>query len=145
LTTPGFGIELVHKGTNMAIKILLAEDDLQLVDMYSRKFELEGFDVRIAEDGQKAIDVLKNFTPDVAILDIMMPNVDGLEVLKHIKETPGFENVITIMLTNMSDQTTAEEIYELGATEYLVKAELTPLEVSNKVRELLKIYKKEKK
>lgn len=129
----------------MAIKILLAEDDLQLVDMYSRKFELEGFDVRIAEDGQKAIDVLKNFTPDVAILDIMMPNVDGLEVLKHIKETPGFENVITIMLTNMSDQTTAEEIYELGATEYLVKAELTPLEVSNKVRELLKIYKKEKK
>ena len=145
MTTPAFGIELVHKGTNMAIKILLAEDDLQLVDMYSRKFELEGFDVRIAEDGQKAIDILKNFIPDVAILDIMMPNVDGLEVLKHIKNTPGFENVITIMLTNMSDQTTAEEIYELGATEYLVKAELTPLEVSSKVRELLKIYKKEKK
>ncbi len=128
----------------MAIKILLAEDDLQLVDMYSRKFELEGFDVRVAEDGQKAINTLKDFTPDVAILDIMMPNVDGLEVLKYIKKTPGFENVITIMLTNMSDQTTAEEIYELGATEYLVKAELTPLEVSNKVRELLKIYKENK-
>lgn len=129
----------------MAIKILLAEDDLQLVDMYSRKFELEGFDVRIAEDGQKAINILKDFTPDVAILDIMMPNVDGLEVLKHLKSTPGMENVITIMLTNMSDQTTAEEIYELGATEYLVKAELTPLEVANKVRELLKIYKKDEK
>lgn len=129
----------------MAIKILLAEDDLQLVDMYSRKFELEGFDVRIAEDGQKAINILKDFTPDVAILDIMMPNVDGLEVLKYLKSTPGMENVITIMLTNMSDQTTAEEIYELGATEYLVKAELTPLEVANKVRELLKIYKKDEK
>jgi two-component system phosphate regulon response regulator PhoB len=114
--------------------------------MYSRKFELEGFDVRIAEDGQKAIDTLKDFTPDVAVLDVMMPNVDGLAVLRFIKETPDLENVITIMLTNMSDQTTAEEIYELGATEYLVKAELTPLEVCNKVKELIKIYKsKEKK
>jgi DNA-binding response OmpR family regulator len=130
----------------MAIKILLAEDDLQLVDMYSRKFELEGFDVRIAEDGQKAINTLKDFTPDVAVLDVMMPNVDGLEVLRYIKDTSGLEDVITIMLTNMSDQTTAEEIYELGATEYLVKAELTPLEVCNKVKELIKIYKtKEKK
>ena len=129
----------------MAIKILLAEDDLQLVDMYSRKFQLEGFDVQIAEDGQKAIDILKTFTPDVAILDIMMPNVDGLAVLRFIKDTPELADVITIMLTNMSDQTTAEEIYELGATEYLVKAELTPLEVSNKVKELIKIYKNKDK
>ena len=130
----------------MAIKILLAEDDLQLVDMYSRKFTLEGFDVRVAEDGQKAIDILKDgFVPDVAILDIMMPNVDGLEVLKYIKNTRGLENVISIMLTNMSDETTAEKIYELGATEYLLKAELTPLEVSNKVKELIRIYKDKEK
>ena len=127
----------------MAIKILLAEDDLQLVDMYNRKFALEGFDVRVAEDGQKALDILKEFTPDVALLDIMMPEVDGLQVLKYIKETKGLENVIAVMLTNMSDQSTAEKIYELGATEYLVKAELTPLEVTNKVKELLKIYKKD--
>jgi DNA-binding response OmpR family regulator len=129
----------------VAIKILLAEDDLQLVDMYSRKFTLEGFDVRIAEDGEKAIETLKEFIPDVAILDIMMPKIDGLEVLKYIKTTPAFKNVITIILTNVANETVAEKIYELGATEYLVKAELTPLEVSNKVKELIKFYKKDKK
>ena len=125
----------------MAIKIHIVEDDIQLLDMYSRKFELEGFDVTIAEDGEKAIDALREFVPDVAILDIMMPKVDGLEVLRYIKNAPRFDNVITIMLTNKSDQTTAEQIYGLGATEYLVKAEFTPMEVVNKVRDLIKIYK----
>lgn len=128
----------------MAIKIHIVEDDIQLLDMYSRKFELEGFEVTIAEDGEKAIDTLREFVPDVAILDIMMPKVDGLEVLRFIKNRPELENVITIMLTNKSDQTTAEQIYGLGATEYLVKAEFTPLEVVNKVRELIKIYKTDK-
>lgn len=127
----------------MAIKLLLAEDDIQLVDMYNRKFELDGFEVKIAEDGQKAIDILKGgYIPDVAILDVMMPMVDGLEVLKFIKEQKELEDVIVIMLTNLSDEKTAEKIYELGATEYLVKAELTPLEVSTKVKELIKYYKK---
>ena len=126
----------------MAIKIHIVEDDIQLLDMYSRKFELEGFEVSVAEDGEKAIDILEEFVPDVAILDIMMPKVDGLEVLRFIKSTPALDNVITIMLTNKSDQTTAEQIYGLGATEYLVKAELTPLEVVNRVRDLIKIYKK---
>ena len=127
----------------MAIKILLAEDDLQLVDMYNRKFELDGFEVKIAEDGQKAIDTLKEgYVPDVAILDVMMPMVDGLQVLKYMKEQKELEDVIVIMLTNLSDEKTAEKIYELGTTEYLVKAELTPLEVSTKVKELIKYYKK---
>jgi DNA-binding response OmpR family regulator len=129
----------------VAIKILLAEDDLQLVDMYSHRFTLEGFDVRVAEDGEKAIEILKEFIPDVAILDIIMPKIDGLEVLKYIKTTPAFKNVITIILTNVANETVAERIYELGATEYLVKAELTPLQVSNKVKELIKFYKKDKK
>ena len=126
----------------MAIKIHIVEDDIQLLDMYSRKFELEGFDVSIAEDGEKAINMLEEFVPDVAILDIMMPKVDGLEVLRYIKNNSALENVITVMLTNKSDQTTAEQIYGLGATEYLVKAELTPLEVVNRVRDLINIYKK---
>ena len=145
MTSVTIVIQLGYKyGVVMAIKIHIVEDDIQLLDMYSRKFELEGFDVTIAEDGEKAIDFLRVFVPDVAILDIMMPKVDGLEVLRFIKNKPELENVITIMLTNKSDQTTAEQIYGLGATEYLVKAEFTPLEVVNKVRELIKIYKTEK-
>jgi len=127
----------------MATKILLAEDDLQLVDMYRRKFEIDGFETVIAEDGQKAIDTLAGgYVPDVAILDVMMPMVDGLAVLKYMKDQKELDDVITIMLTNLSDEKTAERIYELGATEYLVKAELTPMEVSTKVKELLAYYKK---
>jgi len=127
----------------MAIRLLLAEDDIQLVDMYSRKFELDGFETVVAEDGQKAIDALKDgFVPDVAILDVMMPVVNGLEVLKYIKEDPKLQDMIVVMLTNLSDEKTAETIYELGATEYLVKAELTPLEVSTKIKDLIKFYKK---
>lgn len=126
----------------MAIKILLAEDDLQLIDMYRRKFELEGFDVKFAEDGEQAIKTLDEWKPDVALLDIMMPKVNGLDVLKHIKEKPDYADVITIMLTNLGNESTAEEIYKLGATEYIVKADMTPLEVSEKVKELIKYYKK---
>jgi DNA-binding response OmpR family regulator len=126
----------------MAIKILLAEDDLQLIDMYRRKFELEGFEVQFAEDGEQAIKVLENWKPDAALLDIMMPKVNGLDVLKYIKEKKGYEDVITVMLTNLGNESTAEEIYKLGATEYIVKADMTPLEVSDKVKELIKYYKK---
>lgn len=126
----------------MAIKILLAEDDLQLIDMYRRKFEMEGFEVQFAEDGEQAINILEKWKPDVALLDIMMPKVNGLDVLKHIKEKQGYEDVITVMLTNLGNESTAEEIYKLGATEYIVKADMTPLEVSDKVKELIKYYKK---
>lgn len=124
-------------------KILLAEDDIQLIDMYNRKFALEGFDVKIAEDGAQALEILQTFKPDVILLDIMMPNVTGLEVLEKIKkEMPELEESLVIMLTNLADERTAEKIYELGATDYFVKAEMTPLEVANKVKELLRYYKK---
>lgn len=129
----------------MAIKILLAEDDLQLIDMYRRKFEMEGFEVQFAEDGQQAIDILDKWKPDVALIDIMMPKVNGLDVLKHVKEKEDYNDVLTIMLTNLGNESTAEEIYKLGATEYIVKADMTPLEVSEKVKELIKYYKKDKK
>lgn len=127
----------------MAIKIILAEDDLQLIDMYRRKFEMEGFEVQFAEDGEQAIQILEKWKPDVALLDIMMPKVNGLDVLKYIKEKKGYEDVITVMLTNLGNESTAEEIYKLGATEYIVKADLTPLEVSDKVKALIKYYKKD--
>jgi DNA-binding response OmpR family regulator len=129
----------------MAIKILLAEDDLQILDMYRRKFELEGFEVQYAEDGGIAIDILKSWKPDIALLDIMMPNTNGLDVLKYIKDRPDFSDMITVILTNLGNESTAEEIYKLGATEYIVKADMTPLQVSEKVKALVKYYKQDTK
>lgn len=122
----------------MAQKILLAEDDIQLIDMYRRKFELEGFEVFVAEDGQEALDVLNTFIPDIILLDIMMPKVNGLEVLRHIRQDPLKKNFLVVILTNLGNESTAEEIYKLGATDYIVKADMTPLEVVNRVKEILK-------
>lgn len=126
----------------MAQKILLAEDDIQLIDMYKRKFKLEGFEVYIAENGQEAIDQFETFTPDIVLLDIMMPKVNGLEVLRHIRKGSKNKDALVIILTNLGNESTSEEIYKLGATDYIVKADMTPLEVTNKVKEILKIYKK---
>lgn len=124
------------------IKILLAEDDLQLIDMYKKKFELEGFEVLLAEDGRKALEILKIETPDIALLDIMMPEINGIEVLKEIRENPETKELLAVMLTNLSNESTAEEIYKYGATDYIVKSEMTPMQVADKVKEILKIYKK---
>lgn len=122
----------------MAQKILLAEDDIQLIDMYRRKFELEGFEVFVAEDGQEALDILNTFIPDIILLDIMMPKVNGLEVLRHIRQDPLKKDFLVVILTNLGNESTAEEIYKLGATDYIVKADMTPLEVVSRVKEILK-------
>ena len=124
------------------IKILLAEDDLQLIDMYKKKFDLEGFDILLAEDGEKALAVLKEEKPDIVLLDIMMPKVNGIEVLKNIRENPETKDLLVVILTNLGNESTAEEIYKYGATDYIVKADMTPREVANRVKELIKMYKK---
>ncbi|NIM47409.1 MAG: response regulator [Candidatus Aenigmarchaeota archaeon] len=123
-------------------KILLAEDDIQLVDMYRRKFDLEGFETIIAEDGEETLKALETSKPDIILLDIMMPKVDGLQVLKKIRENPETKNIIVVVLTNLGSEATAAEIFKLGADDYIVKADFTPLEVANKVKELLAERKK---
>ncbi len=125
----------------MAYKILLVEDDIQPVEMYKRKFELEGFEVQVAEDGQEALNHLEIFTPDLVLLDIMIPKVNGLEVLRSIRQNPGKKDMLVVILTNLGNETTSEEIYKLGASDYIVKAEMTPLDVTNKIKEILKMYK----
>lgn len=127
---------------NKIPKILLVEDDLQLLDMYEKKFLIEGMQVQIAEDGIKALELLKTFQPDITLLDIMMPNMSGIEVLKEIRANPETKDLLVVMLTNLDSESIAEQIYQYGATDYIVKAELTPMQVAEKVKEILKIYKK---
>ena len=132
----------ITKEKVMTHKILLAEDDIQLIDMYRRKFELEDFEVYVAENGQEAIDQFKTFTPDLVLLDIMMPKVSGMEVLRYIRQESKNKDALVVILTNLGNEATAEEIYKLGATDYIMKADMTPLDVTNKIKEILTIYKK---
>ena len=106
-------------------------------DIYQVKFSQEGFDVTIAEDGIKAMEKLENLIPDIILLDIMMPYVNGMEVLKKIKSNDALKNIPIIMLTNISDKERVTEGIEYGVKDYLIKSHFTPSEVVHKVNALL--------
>ena len=125
-------------------KILLIDDDPLLVRMYQKKLENDGYMVATAGDGEEGLAKVAEFSPDLILLDIMMPKMNGLLVLKKLKENPATANIPVVMLTNVgsSDQD-AEEGLELGAVAYLVKAVNRPSTVISKVKEILSGYVRE--
>jgi len=124
------------------IKILLVEDDTFLLDMYSTKFELEGFAVLTAEDGKKGLEVAKKENPDIILLDILMPKMDGFAVLDELKKNPDTEKIPVILLTNLGQKDDVKKGFEKGAVGYLIKAHFMPSEVVDKIKKILKENKK---
>jgi DNA-binding response OmpR family regulator len=124
------------------IKILLVEDDTFLLDMYSTKFELEGFAVLTAEDGKKGLELAKKENPDIILLDILMPKMDGFAVLDELKKNPGTEKIPVILLTNLGQKDDVKKGFEKGAVGYLIKAHFMPSEVVDKIKKILKENKK---
>lgn len=122
---------------NKQIKILLVEDDSFLLSMYSTKFELENFEVVIAEDGEKGWKLAQKEAPDIILLDIKLPKMDGFEVLKKIKNTDDTANIPVILLTNLSQKEDKDKGLEMGADDYLVKAHYMPSEVVGKIKKLI--------
>ncbi|MDD3284988.1 MAG: response regulator [Patescibacteria group bacterium] len=118
-------------------KVLIVEDETMLVNMYIAKFEKEGFETVQAENGKKGIEVAREEKPDIILLDIIMPEMDGFMVLKELKSTPETKNIPIIMLTNLGQEEDVEKGNKLGAIGYLVKANLTPSQVVDKVKEVL--------
>lgn len=125
-------------------KVLIVEDDMFVRDIYHVKFEKENFEVVLAENGVEAIRKLEDKTPDIILLDMVMPYMDGMEVLKKIKENVAWRNIPIIMLTNISEKEKVTEGMEYGINEYLIKSHFTPSEVVGKVRELLEKIASEK-
>jgi len=124
-------------------KILLIEDDNFLAGMYETKLKLDGFDVQIADDGQKGIDMVTKDTPDIILLDIILPKMDGFTVLKKLKENDQTKSIPVILLTNLGQQEDIDKGLALGAKDYLVKAHFMPSEVVNKIRGILRETKQE--
>lgn len=122
---------------NKKTKVLIIEDDSYISDMYKIKLESENFEVVIAEDGVKGIKELEKYRPDVILLDVVMPKVDGFSVLKTIKNTEEIKNIPVVMLTNLGQKDNVERGFELGASGYVIKAHFTPSEVVKKVKEIL--------
>ena len=124
--------------TEKQYKILLIEDEEMLANMYETKFKNEGFNIRKALDGETGLKMAIEDKPDIILLDIIMPKLDGFSVLKKIKENDKIKNVPVVLLTNLGQDEDIKKGQTLGAAGYLVKANLTPIEVVNKVKEYLK-------
>jgi DNA-binding response OmpR family regulator len=118
--------------------ILLVEDDAFVSDIYQTKLGQEGFLVLVAENGIEAMKKLEEKSPDAVLLDIVMPYMDGMEVLKKMKDRKEWQNIPVILLTNLSDKEKVEEGLDMGASDYLIKSHFTPAEVVSKVNVLLK-------
>jgi DNA-binding response OmpR family regulator len=118
--------------------VLLIEDEEMLANMYETKFKNEGYQIRKALDGEAGLKMAQEEKPDIILLDIIMPKLDGFSVLKKLKEDAKLKNVPVILLTNLGQDEDVKKGQALGVAGYLVKANLTPIEVVNKVKEYLK-------
>lgn len=120
-------------------KILVIEDDQYLADIYGTKLKLENFQVEIANDGAVGIELAKKMVPDLILLDILMPEKDGFEVLQELKSDEITKNIGVILLTNLNSPDEIKKGLELGAVDYMVKAHFVPGEIVTKVRNILQL------
>jgi DNA-binding response OmpR family regulator len=118
-------------------KVAIIEDDMAIVQMYRTKFENEGYEVATAPDGATGLELIDSFTPDIILLDLMMPNMNGLDMLKQLRGQAGGRDAKVVVLTNMGDTETATKVYKMAADDYIVKAEMTPKQVADRVKTLL--------
>lgn len=118
-------------------RVMLIEDDAYISDMYKIKLESEGLVVTDANDGRVGLEILCKEDFDLVLLDVVMPNMDGFEVLQKIRKNRKTKDVPVIMLTNLGQKDSVEKGLRLGATDYIVKAHFTPSEVVDKVKKFL--------
>ncbi len=118
-------------------KIVCAEDDKLISTSLVEGFTAAGFEVTPAQDGEEAVAKIKEVKPDVVLLDIMMPKLDGYGVVWELKSDPETAKIPVIMLTNLSDSDTVSKILEAGVTDYLLKSEQTIDQIIVKVNEVL--------
>ena len=119
-------------------KILLIEDDPFLIDIYSTKMKEVGFKLDVADNGKTALKLLSQKEHDLIILDIVLPHIDGWELLGKIRSQKKFKNLPVIVLSNLGQKQEVKKGLELGATKYLIKAHYTPTEIIEQIKEVLK-------
>ncbi|MFA5022669.1 MAG: response regulator [Candidatus Paceibacterota bacterium] len=119
-------------------KVLIVEDDEFLRSLNAKRLETEGFKVAVAVDGQNAIDLIPKEMPNLIFLDLLLPGVDGFEVLKKIKEDPKTKDIPVIVFSNLGQKEDIEKAHALGAIDFLVKANFTLDDVVLKIKEILK-------
>jgi len=120
-------------------KIAIIEDDQVISQMYRMKFEADGFDVQLAKNGKNGIELVETFLPDIILLDLQMPEMDGVEALENIRKNDWGKDIPVIILTNLGEEEAPSKLRSLGIHSYIVKANLTPRQVAQRVKEALNI------
>jgi len=122
----------------MTKTILLVEDDPFLTDIYKTKLEELGYSVDLAFDGEEAMRKIKEKVPDLVLLDIVLPNLDGWEILRKIRKEEGLKDLKVVILSNLGQMKEVEKGLNLGAIKYLIKARHSPSEIAAEIKKILK-------
>ena len=122
----------------MANTIFIIEDDKFLRELIVRKLNDEGFDVSEAIDGEEGIKGIKEKKPDLILLDLVLPGIDGFEVLSQIKSDSELSSIPVIIISNLGQKEDIEKGMKLGAADYLIKAHFDPNEIVEKIKTTLK-------
>ncbi len=115
--------------------ILIIEDDLFIKELYQRQLSKAGFEVDTAEDGTRGLVKASEKSWSLILLDIMLPEINGLDVLRTLKSKPETKNIPVILLTNLGQDSLIKEAFDIGAEAYLIKSAYTPKQVVEEVKE----------
>lgn len=115
-------------------KIAIIEDDQAISQMYRIKFEMEGFEVETAENGKLGLELCEKFRPDIILLDLMMPEMTGDQMLSELRKLDWGKEIKVIILTNKGEQEAPAVLQELSVRRFIVKAEMTPRQVAEMVK-----------
>lgn len=118
-------------------KVLIVEDDMALFNMYSVELKIRGYDVLNVNDGLQALSKAKDYSPNVILLDIMLPGMNGLNILTELKADSQTADIPVIMLTNYGSEDNVKKALESGAADYIMKYKILPSELSEKIEVVL--------
>ncbi len=118
-------------------KVAIIEDDVAIVQMYRMKFESEGYQVETAGNGKDGLAITQAFKPTIILLDLMMPEMDGMEMLKRLRKQAWGKKIKVIVLTNMGESEVSDEVKQFGISDFIVKADMTPKQVADRIKATL--------
>ncbi len=123
--------------------LLIVEDDPLMQRMYQKIFTFEKYEVATASNGEEGLDKVRTLKPTVVLLDVMMPKMNGLQVLEKIKADPDIKHIPVIMLTNLAGEKDAESALMKGAVKYIVKSEHDPKQIVAMVKEIIAAHSRD--
>jgi DNA-binding response OmpR family regulator len=122
----------------MAVKVAIVEDDQAISQMYRMKFESEGYEVETAENGKQGLELCEIMHPDIILLDLMMPEMNGDEMLEKMRKTNWGADTKVVILTNMGEQEIPESVRQHNVSAVILKADMTPRQVAELVKKTIK-------